>query len=105
MIRKMLVIAITLVALAAAPAAAQYTTDGGVRGAGQDNGGNVAGAGTGTGSASGSGSGGGLANTGTDPMRSLAVGVVLITAGGLLLATRRRPHLTGRPHEEPPALL
>lgn len=87
MLRKLTVIAIALlalVALASAPASAQYGTDSGVEGAGTDQG---TGSGTGTTTTTDDGT---LARTGWNVNLPLVVGTSLIVAGGVVLSVRRR---------------
>lgn len=92
MIRKVILIATVVVALWAAPAAAQYSPGGGVQGEGinQSDGGDVAGSGT---DSSGSGSGSGdstLARTGSTVTDLAPYGAALIVVGGLVVMAARR---------------
>ena len=86
MIRKVIVIAFAVLALWAAPAAAQYGPDGSVSGAGANQG---------SGGASGGApavSDGSLARTGSDVLDLAPYGAALIVVGGLVIvASRRRP--------------
>jgi hypothetical protein len=83
MIRKIIVIAFVVLALWAAPAAAQYGPDDDVGGAGVDQGG-----GTAVG-------GGSLARTGSSASDLVPYGAVMVMVGGLVLVVARRRSATG----------